>query len=220
MSEETLKLILDKNPGLLSILLTGVLLPLGILWLTNRHSRKQRESEKSIEIKYSSKVNLRLQEKVVFACLSKILFDVQQLHNSLSGTCVSGDCIVQAINKFEESIVKYHGDISNNMLYLSSEVVNLIYKFYGQTSKLKMELIELNDRKAFDMAPILVFFSSRELADTVIEVQEIFTKERSDLKVHFDKAEQGMMMNLCGSAPSEAMRVKYEQVKQTLMVNK
>jgi hypothetical protein len=55
MTQDTLRLILDKNPGLLSILLTGVLLPLGILWLTNVHNRKQKETEKSLDSKYNSK---------------------------------------------------------------------------------------------------------------------------------------------------------------------
>ena len=37
---ETLKHILDNNPGLVNIILTGVFLPLGILWLTNRNNRQ------------------------------------------------------------------------------------------------------------------------------------------------------------------------------------
>jgi|AntAceMinimDraft_5_1070358.scaffolds.fasta_scaffold350986_1 hypothetical protein len=36
---ETLKHILDNNLGLVNIILTGVFLPLGILWLTNRNNR-------------------------------------------------------------------------------------------------------------------------------------------------------------------------------------
>ncbi len=76
MNLYTLRLIFEKNPGLLNILLTGVMLPLGILWVTNNHNRKQKEIEKALENKFISKINLRKQEKIVFASLSKILFDV------------------------------------------------------------------------------------------------------------------------------------------------
>jgi hypothetical protein len=131
VNNDTLQLLLDKNPGLLSILFTGVLLPLGILWLTNRHNRKQKESEKSLDIKYNSKEDLRHQKRMIYASLSKILFDLQQLHTSLSDTATDSDSIINAIKRFEVSISKYHGDISNNMLYLSSPVINLIYKFYS-----------------------------------------------------------------------------------------
>jgi len=76
MNLYTLRLIFEKNPGLLNILLTGVMLPLGILWVTNNHNRKQKETEKALENKFISKINLRKQEKIVFASISKILFDV------------------------------------------------------------------------------------------------------------------------------------------------
>lgn len=85
---ETIRLILEKNPGLINILLTAVVLPLAILWLTNRHSRKMKEIEKNLELNFKSKDDLREQEKKVYSSLSKILFDVQQLHVSLSGNCV------------------------------------------------------------------------------------------------------------------------------------
>lgn len=218
MTEETLRLILDKNPGIINIILTAVLFPLGFMWLTNRNNRKMKEIEKSLEIKFNSKEDLRQQEKKVYSALSKILFDVQQLHVSLSGTCVDNDCITNAVKKFDESVSKCHDDISNNMLYLSSNAINLIYQFYKQISELKIELKELNDRKAFDMAHVSVFFSSQSLADTVIAVQEIFVVERSDLKVRFDKTQQEMMRNCCGTPPPAALKQKYETLKQTLAV--
>jgi hypothetical protein len=219
MTKEILQLIFDKNPGLLNILFTGVLLPLGILWLTNRHNRKQRESEKSLDIKYNSKIDIRHQKTMVYSSLSKILFDVQQLHVSLSGTCVDNDCITSAVKKFDTSVSKYHSDISNNMLYLSTEVINLIYKFYRQVSELRMELNEIDDKQAFDMAPISVFYFSQVLADTVIEIQEIFIKDRSDLKIPFDKKQQEIMKNFCGSPPPETLKKKYDQLKQTLIIH-
>lgn len=213
MTGETLRMILDKNPGLLNILLTGVMLPLGILWMTNRYNKKLREAEKTLELKNNSKEDLREQKKMVYSSLSKILFDIQQLHESLSGNCSDSGCIANGLKKFDESVFKYHGVISNNMLYLSSPVINLIYKFYREVSEMKSALSGINELKAFDMAKVAVFYSSQLLAETVIDVQEIFVKERSDLKVQFDRSQQGIMKQICGMPPSKEIQEKYKALK-------
>jgi len=103
---EIVRIILEKNPGLVNILLTGVILSFGILWLTNRSNRKLKEVEKNVELKYKTKDDLREQEKKVYSSLSKILFDVQQLHVSLSGPCVDANCIVDSLKKFDTSVSK------------------------------------------------------------------------------------------------------------------
>jgi uncharacterized membrane-anchored protein YhcB (DUF1043 family) len=192
------------------------MLPLGILWLTNRHSRKQKEADKSLENKFNTREGQRHQEQIVYSSLSKILFDVQQLHSTLSATFSNDGYIADAIKKFDGSVAKYHGDISNNMLYLSSPVINLIYKFYNQVNELKRELTELNEVKAFDVASVSVYNSSQGLAETVIQVQELFIKELSILKVHFDKTQQEMMKNFCGSPPPDTLMEKYRSLKQSL----
>lgn len=218
MNGDTLRMILDKNPGLLNILLTGVMLPMGILWMTNRYNKKLRETEKISDLKNNSKENLREQKKMVYSSLSKILFDVQQLHATLSGLCNDPACITNAVKKFDESVSKYHGVISNNMLYLSSSAINQVYTFYRQINQMETELGEINERKSFDMAKVSVFYSAQALADTVIAVQEIFVKERSDLKVQFDRTQQEMMKQFCGASPTEEYKKKYEQLKQTFVL--
>ncbi len=218
MNSDTLRMILDKNPGLLNILLTGVMLPMGILWMTNRYNKKMRETEKTIDLKNNSKEDLREQKKMVYSSLSKILFDIQQLHATLSGTCNDPDCITNAVKKFDESVSKYHGVISNNMLYLSSSAINQVYTFYRQISQMKTELAEINELKSFEMAKVSVFYSAQALANTVIEVQEIFVKERSDLKVQFDRTQQEMMKQFCGAPPNVAYKKRYEQLKETFLL--
>jgi uncharacterized membrane-anchored protein YhcB (DUF1043 family) len=214
---EIWKSIIENNPGLINIILTGVILPLGILYLTNRNSRKIKEIEKELDVKFRSKEDLRDQEKKVYASLSKILFDVQQLHVSLSGTCVDDNCIVDSIKRFDSSIQKYHEDISNNMLYLSSESINRIYEFYNFIGELKIELQELNQKKNFDMAHVVVYYSAQRLAETLIELQEQFISERSELKVQFDKTKQEMMKYCCGTEPPPELQEKYESLRKTLV---
>ncbi|RFC54043.1 hypothetical protein [Brumimicrobium aurantiacum] len=209
--------IIENNPGLINIILTGVILPLGILYLTNRNSRKLKEIEKELDVRFRSKEDIREQEKKVYGSLSKILFDVQQLHVSLSGTCVDNNCINDSIKRFDSSIQKYHEEISNNMLYLSSSSINKIYEFYNSIGELKIQLQELNEKKEYDMAHVVVYYSSQELAESLIHLQEQFITERSDLKVEFNKTKQEMMKYCCGSEPPKELKEKYESLKKNLM---
>ena len=213
--DETLKHILDNNPGLLNILLTGVLLPLGVLWLTNRHNRKSKDLEKRLELKFKSKDEIRDQEKKVYSSVSKILFDVQQLHVSLSLNCVGENCIADALMKFDTAISKCHDEIANNMLYLSSEAINLIYGFFNSIGRLKMQLQELDRQKEYEMANVTVYYAAQRFAGTVIEIQELFISERSDLKVQFDKTKQQMMKYCCGQEPTKELKDKYEKLLAT-----
>ena len=214
---ETLNLIIKNNPGFINIALTSVLLPLLILYLTNKNNRKIKFMEKDLQLGFNSKEDIRKQEKIVYSSLSKILFDVQQLYVALSGVCIDNDCIINAIAKFDSSINKYHDDISSNMLYLPSDVINAIYKFYNQVGALKIELKELNESKKYDFAHVSVYYFSQNLADVVIDIQEMFIKERTDLKVQFDRARQEMMKYCCGTEPPANLKLEYNRLKETLL---
>lgn len=211
---------LEKNPGLVNIVLTGVLLPLGILWLTNRHTRKMKEIEKRIDLKYKAEDEVREQEKKVFSSLSKILFDVQQLHVSLSGTCIDSSCIENGLKRFDAAVSKCHEDISNNMLTLSSPVINLIYKFYSGIGDLKIQLQELDKSKTYDMAHVAVYYSSQELADSIIDIQELFVAQRTELRAQFNKAQQEMMKYCCGSMPPAELQQRYDSLREAIRARK
>jgi hypothetical protein len=214
---ETIKYIIENNPGLVNIILTGVLLPLGILWLSNRNNRQLKRIEKNLELQFKTKDDIREQEKRVYSSLSKILFDVQQLHVSLSGTCVDTSCIIEALNKFDISVSKCHSDIADNMLYLSSESINLIYDFYNTIGQLKIQLQELDRQKEYNLANVTVYYSAQNLADTLILIQELFISQRSDLKVQFDKLSQEKMRYCCGQEPPKDLKEKYEHVKTAMI---
>jgi Mg2+ and Co2+ transporter CorA len=210
------QILLENNPGIGTILITALLLPLFMLWLNNRHQRKMKELEKELDVKYSSTEDLRLQEKRVYASLSKILFDVQQLYVALSGSCVDKDCINNAVKRFDESITKYHDQISDNLLYLSSEVINKIYTFYNQVSDLKIDLMELNDNNNFEMAHVCVFQSSENLANTVIDLQEKLVKKRTNIQVDFDRSKQEMMKYCCGRMPPKDVIEQYKKLREQM----
>jgi septal ring factor EnvC (AmiA/AmiB activator) len=212
-----LEIILKNNPGLFTILITGLLLPIGLVIINNRSNRKLKETEKELEIKYNDKKDIRQHEKIVYSSLSKVLFDVQQLHVSLSGSCVDENCITKSLSKFDSTIEKYHEEISNNMLFLSSEVIDLIYKFYKEISELKIELSELNNNKKFDVAHVAVYYKATTLAEIIILIQEKFLSDKTDLKIEFDKSKQDSMKNCCGRPPSKKQSEEYKKNKATLL---
>jgi hypothetical protein len=217
MTEETLKALFETNPGILTIFFTGIVFPLVFVFLNNRHSRKMKETDKKLDLDFQSKEDIRKQEKLVYSSLSKILFDVQQLHVNLSGTCVDKNCIQDALKKFDESVNKCHEVIADNMLYLSSKSINQVYTFYNQISDLKIRLKKLNEEKHFDLAHVVVYYSSQNLANTVIGLQELFLKERTELQIEFDKTHQDMMKYCCGQEPPKELIYKYNQLKNTLL---
>ena len=215
--KEIIIIIFEKNPGLMNILLTTVLLPIAILWLTNRNNRKLKETEKEIESKYKAKDNIREQERKVYASLSKILFDVQQLYVSLSGNCVNTDCVSNALNKLDNSISECHSTISDNLLYLSSNSIDLIYGFYNTIGKLKIQLQKLDKEKKYDLAHVTVFCLSKDLAEILIKIQELFISQRNDLQIEFDKLKQEQMKCCCGQEPSKELMEKFQKFQQSMI---
>jgi len=202
------KVILEK-PEIVVTVLSGFLLPIVLVWLNNFYNLKLKSKEKELDQKFNANEELRKQEKAVYASLSKVLFDVQQLHVSLSGSCIDEDCINRAVAKFDESITKYHDEISNNLLYMSSEVINDIYRFYSKLSDLKINLKEFNNSKNFEMAHVLVYYFSSELAEILIDLQDRLLKKRSSLQIEFNRAKQDMMKYCCGTKPPQELIDKY-----------
>jgi len=216
IEKEWLVALFENNPGLLTVAITGFLFPLVFMYLTNRNSRKIKKLEKELEVDYSSREDLRTQEKAVYGALSKILFDVQQLYVSLSGTCIDKNCITNAVTKFDSSMAKYHEEISDNMLYMSSLTINEIYKFYGKIGDLKVELKEHNDKEKYDMAHVLIYMYSEELAEIIIDLQERLVNKRKGLKIEFDKTQQEMMKYCCGDKPPKEQFERYLELKMEL----
>lgn len=204
--------IIQDNPSLFLSLLTGVILPLGLVFLNNRNNVKIKKLENQLSLD-SKKLEKELsgekkrseiiknQERIVYSSLSKILFDVQQLHVSLSGSCIDKNCIDSSLQKFDNSILKYHEEIANNMLYMSSIVINDIYNFYSKISELKVSLKEFNDLKEYEMAHVAVYMHSIELSEILIRIQEEFISKDEVLKKDFDNSKQEMMKYCCGRKP-------------------
>lgn len=219
MLEKILNLIIEK-PEILVTILSGFLLPVILVWLNNYYNLKQKDREKQLDVKYNTQSEQKNQERAVYSSLSKILFDVQQLHVSLSGTCVDKNCIENALTKFDISVTKYHEEISNNLLYMPSKVIDLIYKFYSKISDLKIALKEFNDTKNYEMAHVSVYMDSSELAEILIDIQEFFILKDDKLVKDFDKTQQEMMRYCCGRKPPQELFDKYlvllKQIKPSL----
>jgi hypothetical protein len=198
----------------------SVMLPIIILWLTDRQGRKIKKLEtdfeiskifetKKLESKFSTDAEKKEHEKVVHASLIKILFEVQTLHIALSGNCVDFKCIEDATKNFKDAFTKYQSIISDNQIYLSSHVTNSLYKFYKTLGQLMIELKEIQQNKYYDIAIVAVYDYSQLLADEILTIQEAFIKQRSDLTAEFNKIELTDFKACCGQQPPEEQREKY-----------
>lgn len=211
---------LFKNPSIIPLILSGFFLPLILVRMNLKSNEKLKKIEKEIESKHRTNEDVREVEKAVYASLSKILFDVQLLYVALSGSCIDKNCLEEAVKKFDESIVKYHGEIASNLLYMSSGIINLIYKFYGKISDLKIELKEFNESENYQMAHVAVNIGSVELASIVIEIQGTFVEGNKYLENKFNKTQQEMMLYCCGRKPPKELFDQYvlllKQIKPNL----
>ena len=207
---------LSSNPSIIVTLLSGFLLPIVLVWLNNRYNLKSKEEELKIERAQRREDSREDYERAVYASLSKILFDVQQLYVSLSGKCIDHDCIGTSLSKFDESITQYHVNISDNLLYMSSPVIDDIYKFYGKISELKIGLKDFNQSEEFDMAHVLVYFKSTELAEILIDIQDRLVGRRSEFKIQFDRTQQEMMKYCCGRKPPQELIDRYQKLKHEM----
>ncbi|SEA78199.1 MULTISPECIES: hypothetical protein [Flavobacteriaceae] len=214
---------IQDNPSIILSIVTGLLLPLGLVWLNNRNNVRIKKLEnklnldsKKLDKELSEEIDkkgiIQNQERVVYSSLSKILFDVQQLHVSLSGTCIDKNCIDNSLEKFDKSIIKYHEEIANNMLYMSSKVINYIYEFYSIISDLKVNLKEFNDIQEFQMAHVSVYMHSIELSEVLIKIQEEFISKDEKLKSDFDESAQEMMKYCCGRKPPQEEFEKFKEL--------
>lgn len=209
-----------QNPGLFYSFLSGLLLPIIILIINNTNSRKLKKIElnnskeikkleKELVLKSSKNELIENQNRIIFASLSQILFDVQALHVSLSGSCVDKQCIDEALTRFDESLKKYHDEISTCMLYVPSNVINLIYDFYGKISELKIFLRDIDKDSDFAIAHVSVSMGSVELSMVIFQIQNIFVENDSTLKSNFNEAHQQMMKYCCGRRPPTHLFERY-----------
>src|SRR5690554_1473350 len=198
-----------ERPEMLVTILSGFLLPIGLVWLNNYYNLRGKSREQELDLEYSSKKEIQRSEKEIYASLSKILFDVQQLHVALSGTCVDSNCITDAVKKFDTDVNKCHEEISKNLLHMPSSVINEIYRFYSKISDLKISLREFNDTKNFSMAHVCVYDYATEIAETLIDIQEKLLEGKNELKKKFNKTEQQIMKYCCGSKPPKELLEQY-----------
>lgn len=205
----------------------SVMLPIIILCLTGRQGRKIKKLEtdfeiskifktKKLESKFSTDAEKKEHEKIVHASLIKILFEVQTLHIALSGNCVDFKCIEDATKNFKDAFTKYQSIISDNQIYLSSQVTNSLYKFYKTLGQLMIELKEIQQNKFYDIAIVAVYDYSQLLADEILTIQEAFIKQRSDSTAEFNKIELTDFKACCGQQPPEEQREKYYKLMRQI----
>jgi hypothetical protein len=214
----------EKNPGLMTALVTALILPITMLLLQNRQTRKLKELEASIDLDKSrqakefdlaidAKKGRESHEGTVYSALVAILFEVQKLHIRLSSACVDYNCLNDASKSFQVAFEAHQAKISENQLYLSSKLVGHIYSFYQKYGMLMTDLTHIQDQQNFVLALPCVYVHSQSLAEEIIQVQEAIVAERADLKAQFDRIESEKMKYCCGRVPPPELVEQYEMLR-------
>ena len=217
MEYQTINQLLD----ILKFALPGIVLPILILYLNNRHNRKIKELEqqfalnkeeavRKLERQYKQEGEKKENEKEVYASLIKILFEIQKLNIELSGNCVDYDCLNKAISSFKEKLSIYQEKISDNQIYLSPDATNKLYEFYQEIGNLLIELKEIQDKEKYELAIACVFLKSRMIALNILELREIFEDDEAkkitlELKFKLFKG----FITCCGYEPSGEIITEY-----------
>jgi hypothetical protein len=210
--KEIISELLKGNPGVVNLLISGLLLPVLILWLNNRQSRKIKELEslndlrrmkttREVEREQAMLERQQAHEDVVLSSLYKILFDVQRLHIDLSTHCVDYECIDRAVARFQASFEGYQGVISDNQISLSSTVTGHLYRFYQSLAQLLIEIQDLKGANRPDLALVSVSQHSEALSNEVINIHEAFVQARPSIAKNFKKKDMKEVSLCCGASP-------------------
>jgi hypothetical protein len=203
----------------------AVVLPIMVVWLSNRMTRKQKaldqdfeirkiKESKSFETEHQQDIMKRDHERVVHSSLIKVLFQVQRLHIALSGSCVDLKCIDEAVIKFNEGLDFHQNIISENQIFIPASTVNKLYQFYSVLADLLIELRELRDEKKFELAIVPVYECSHYLADVVIDVQNDFVRKRKDLTEELNALEVPYFRACCGQEPPEELKKQISEIRK------
>ncbi|GAA0189254.1 hypothetical protein GCM10009122_49200 [Fulvivirga kasyanovii] len=210
---------ISEHPEIVVTVLSGFLLPIILVWLNNRYNLKTKEKEQEITREFKFTDEQVSHEKIIHSSLVKILFEIQKLYISLS--CdpeKEKDCIVDASKEFQSCFAKYQGIISDNQIFLESQVVNELYKFYNTIGEILVELNQIRQNDDQEIARICVYDRSQELADIILNIQEIFVGKRQnlfgDLKVIREEMKE--FKTCCGPPPPGELRDRYDKVMKEL----
>ncbi|GAA3595249.1 hypothetical protein Q4Q39_07320 [Flavivirga amylovorans] len=221
---EVLNKILEYNPGIVTTIVTALMLPILMLVITNWQTRRMKRIEqkfdiekeklrKQIELGIDPENSQKLQENVVYSSLIKILFEIQKLHIELSGNCsVDYSCITKAVEKFQSKFSEYQEIISENQMYLKPKVTNELYDFYQNSGNLLIELKEIENDKKYELAQVSVYFHAQSLASIILRIQENLSHIKKELDYEIKQEEMGNFINCCGRKPDEKNIEEYKKM--------
>lgn len=211
--------LLAEHPEIIVMVLSGFLLPIILVWLNHKYNFKTKEKEQELSRESRFSDEQVSHEKVIHSSLVKILFEIQKLYISLSCDPENEkDCISNAAKEFQACFAKYQGIISDNQIFLESKVVNELYRFYNIIGEILVELNQIRQTGQQDIARVCVYDRSQDLADLILNIQEIFINKRKNLfgELKVIRDEMKNFKTCCGPPPPDELRDRYEKILNEL----
>lgn len=210
--------LITEHPELVVTIFSGFLLPIILVWLNQRYNLKSKEKEKEIERSFTFNREHVNHEKVIHSSLIKILFEIQKLYINLSCDSDHDSCITDAVKEFQKDFSKYQGIISDNQIFLKSKVVNELYKFYNKIGEILINLNEINKTKEHELARVCVYDGAQDLANFILNIQEVFLSKRKSLygELKIIRTEMKDFQTCCGPPPPGELRDRYNKVMREI----
>ncbi len=229
VSRSWFEILLEKNPGLGTVVVSSFLLPVIILFLNNRQTQKIKEiesesslkklqEEKDVARKHDFIKRQEEDESAVYGALVNMLFDVQKLYIDLSVDCSNGQCVTDALKKFEKSLEKNHKAISTRLVRLPSVITGIVYGFYQKIGSLIIELKQIQQSKAPELCYVCVFNHGTVIADDIIELHKVISTQYDNLKKVFNETHLRSVRGCCGTPPSDDLKRKYDELAEELKI--
>lgn len=172
---------LIEKPALATALF-GLLLPVLILWMTNRHQREMKKLDIDLANENKEKSQMNDHEDMAYGALVRVLFDVQMLHVELSKSQCDEQCLEKAILEFQAKLKDNQLEIATHQLKLDSLLIDQIYMFYNIVSELIIHLSEIESIDT-NMAKACVASKASDLADCMVNYQRIVYSARGISKL-------------------------------------
>lgn len=200
-----------------------VVLPILILWITKSAYRKIRENDQKFELEKLER-NKQLGVDLYFermrndydarlnGYLLKILFDIQKLQVSFAGK-IDGRHVNRGLSDFQKKYKENQSEIAEFQFYLSPNLSNNLFKFFSKVNEFLVEIKEIKDLKKYELTAVSVYHFSIQLAEEIIETQNLLVKEKGYSNVEIKFLDIPYFKKSCGELPPVSILQEYEELR-------
>lgn len=215
----------DRVIDLAEVLASPVILPIALIWLTHRFSRKQAEAAAAAALQDEEARERRKREtsdddslldrhKRLIAVLYQLLSDVQLRHvRAQCSDLDENECVGLDNDEFQARIQAAQEQLSAEYLFVGSAVINRLYEFISELTEMmvtlqRLKLSDESDKRVLETTAI--FETAERAADILTSLQQdLVSQQETRFKSEFEPEAVPQVRNCCGQPPTAAQRKRF-----------